>query len=364
MTVPDEERSAHMSTPNATGLTVARIAEICGGRLTGPGSHAKRPVRLVAPIAEAADDSVTWLADKKLLAYLQTCRAAAVIGTEALVGSFERGIVVDDPEWAVARVLDALWTPPSRPEAGVHPSAVVAPSATLGSGVAVGAQVVVGKGSRVGDGTILHPGVSLGAGVQIGRASVVHDRCVIYDRCTIGDRVILHAGVVIGADGFGYIFRDGEHRKLMHLGTVEIEDDVEIGANTTVDRGKLGPTRIGCGSKIDNLVMIAHNVQIGPHCIITGQCALAGSAVIGAGVVMGGRSGLSHGVRVGAESRIASGAVAFKDFPAGSTLMGMPAQDAQDELRDIARVRKLSRLLDKVAALEKRVASLERATDH
>jgi UDP-3-O-[3-hydroxymyristoyl] glucosamine N-acyltransferase len=353
-----------MATPNPTDLTVAHIAEICEGRLAGPGNHAGRSVRIVAPLVDSPEDAVTWLADEKLLVHLQTCRAAAVIGSEALVGSFERGIVVDDPEWAVARVLEAFWTPPQRPDVGIHPSAVVAPSAALGDGVAIGAQAVVGEGCTLGDRTILHPGVSLGAGVQIGRDSVVHDRCVVYDHCRIGDRVTLHSGVVLGADGFGYIFRDGAHRKLMHLGTVEIEDDVEIGANTCVDRGKLGPTRIGRGSKIDNLVMIAHNVQVGPCCIITGQCALAGSAVLGPGVVMGGRSGLSHGVTVGAESRIASGAVAFKDFPANSEVMGMPAQDAKAERRVIARVRKLSRLLDKVAALEKRVAELERATDH
>lgn len=353
-----------MSAENNPSLTLAEIARICGGRLVSGDRFAAKVVRSVAAIDEADEETITWLADAKLSASLADCRAAGIIGLEQQVGSHDRGIVVEDPELAVAELMDAFYKPPEPPAPGVHPSASVHASVELGVGTAVGAFAALGEEVVLGDGAVIHEGVSLGRGVHIGGRTVVYDRCVIYDRCQLGRDVIIHAGTVIGADGFGYIFRDGRHRKLSHLGTVIIEDEVEIGANTCIDRGKLGATRIGRGTKIDDQVMIAHNVQIGPLCIITGQVGIAGSVRVGKGVTVGGGAGMVHGITVGDGVRIAATALLFNDVPAGSVVSGTPAQDHRTELRDIARVRKLPQLLQRVAVLEKRVAELEDSADH
>ena len=353
-----------MSAKEDPSLTLAEIARICGGRLVSGDRFAAKVVRGVAAIDEADDEAVTWLGGPKLVQSLAGCRAAGIIGREKLVGSHDRGIVVEDPELAVAEVLDAFYKPPEPPGLGVHPSASIHTSVELGVNTAVGAFAALGEGVVLGEGAVIHEGVSLGRDVHIGERTVIYDRCVVYDRCRIGRDVIIHAGTVIGADGFGYVFRDGRHRKLSHLGTVIIEDEVEIGANTCIDRGKLGATRIGRGTKIDDLVMIAHNVQIGPLCIITGQVGISGSVRVGTGVTMGGRSGLVDGITVGDGVRIAVTALLYNDVPSGSVVSGDPAQDHRTQLRDIARVRKLPRLLQRVAVLEKRVAELEDSADH
>jgi len=353
-----------MAAPHNPSLTVGRIAEICGGRLVAGERLAGRVVRRVAAIDAAGEDALTWCAEQRLAAKIAESRAVAIIGSEDVVGADERGIVVEDPELAIAQVLDAFFSPPQPPALGAHPTAVIHPTARLGTETAIGAYAVIGEGVVLGDGAVIHEGVSLGKEVLIGEATIIYDRCVIYDRCRIGKGVIIHAGAVIGADSFGYIFRDGRHRKLSHLGTVVIEDEVEIGANTCIDRAKLGATRIGRGTKIDDLVMIAHNVQFGPMCIVTAQCGIAGSTKVGAGVTMGGQSGISHGITMGDGARIAAKATLFKDVPAGGAVSGMPAQDHRTELRDRARVRKLPQLLERVAALEKRVAELENSADH
>jgi len=349
---------------DASSYTVGALAELCGGRLADPAGQADTKIRRVATLHEATNDAVTWVASERHAKALGVCRAAAIIGTEALLGGDRRGIIVGDPESAIAAVLDQFHIPNEPPPSGVHPTAVVHETATLGSGVAVGACAVILAEARIGENTIIHGGVSVGLGVRIGRDCRVYDRCVIYDRCEIGDRVLIHAGTVIGADGFGYIFRDGQHRKLAHLGTVVIEDDVEIGANTCIDRAKIGATRIGRGSKIDNLVQIAHNVQLGSLCVIVGQTGLSGSVCLGSGVVIGGRAGASEGVKIGDGASIAATSVAFKDIAAGQVVFGIPARDRMTVLKDQARVSKLPKLFEEVAELKRRVAELDAATNN
>ncbi|MCG8405391.1 MAG: UDP-3-O-(3-hydroxymyristoyl)glucosamine N-acyltransferase [Phycisphaerales bacterium] len=345
-------------------FTVDELAKLCNGRLAGSARHASKIVRGISSLEEASEDQITWLAEKRLMNKLADCRAAAVIGTEAVVGTNERGLVVADPELAVAQILEGFYVPDAAPEPGIHPSAIVHPSAKLGTNAAVGALSIVGEGAVVGDDTVIHEGVSIGKNVRIGAGTVIFDRCVIYDRCEIGNNVRIHSGVIIGADGFGYIFRDNRHRKLMHLGTVVIEDEVEIGANSCIDRGKLGATRVGRGSKIDNLVMIAHNVHVGPNCIIIAQCGLAGSCKLGEGVMLAGHVGVVQGVTIGPGAQLAAKAVATSNVPAGANFSGYPAQDHKTELRNTARIRKLPQLFDKVAELEKRVAELAGSADH
>ncbi len=344
--------------------SVRQLAEACGGRLSGAGIRVDQAVRRVRTLRDADEESITWLAHDKFLPELANCRAAAVIGMAEHLNGFDRGIIVEDPELAVALVLEKFHVSCDRPPPGVHPTALVHASASIGPGAAVGALAVLGEGVRLGERAVIHEGVSLGRDVQVGDRTVIYDRTVVYDRCQIGNDVIIHAGAVIGADGFGYIFRDGRHRKLPHLGTVIIDDEVEIGANSTIDRGKVGPTRIGRGSKIDNLVQIAHNVQLGPLCVVAAGCGLAGSATIGQGVLMGGHAGVVEGVHVGDQVRIGAKSLVVGDVPAGSVLFGNPARDHKDAFRDMARVRKLPQLIERVAALEKKVALLEGAADH
>ncbi len=345
------------------GYTVESLARQCRGRVADAG-RANVVIRRVAFIKEATPDAATWITEGKHAKSLAATQAGAVIGAESVLQGDPRGIIVDDPEAAIAQILELFDVPQERPAPGVHPTAVVHPEASLADNVAVGALAVIHQGVRIGEGTVIHEGVSIGKDVIIGRQSVIHDRCVIYDRCEIGSNVIIHAGAVIGADGFGYIFRDGRHRKVPQIGTVVIEDDVEIGANTCVDRAKLGATRIGRGSKIDNLVTIAHNVQLGPLCVVVAQCGLAGSARLGAGVVLGGQVGIVDGVHIGDGAKVAAKSVAMRDIDDGAVVWGNPARDHISAMRDLARVRKLHELFEQVARLERRVAELEAAADH
>jgi UDP-3-O-[3-hydroxymyristoyl] glucosamine N-acyltransferase len=348
----------------ARSYTARALAEVCGGRLANPAGQGETEIRRPATLDEAGPDAITWIADERYAKSLAACEAAAIIGTEALLAGEPRGIIVDDPELAMAKVLDCFSVPHERPAPGIHPSAIVHEAAVLGEGAAVGALAVVHSDVRIGPGTIIHEGVSLGRGVRIGQDCEIHDRCVIYDRCELGDRVILHAGVVIGADGFGYIFRDGRHRKLPHLGTVVIEDDVEVGANACIDRAKLGVTRIGRGSKIDNLVMSAHNVRTGPVCVLVAQVGLAGSVRLGTGVVLGGQAGITEGVDVGDGVWAGAKSMVDKDTAPGKVLLGVPARERMAALRDQARIQKLPKLLKQVAELERRVARLDAAADN
>jgi UDP-3-O-[3-hydroxymyristoyl] glucosamine N-acyltransferase len=341
-----------------------QLIQVVGGTFTGPSSDLQKTIRGVGPIHDAAPDSITWIADSKHSKHVASTEAAAIIGTRQLLDGSPKGIVVRDPETAIADVLDQFFIPAEPPPPGIHPMASVHSSAKLGADVRVGPFTVIHADVSIGDRTVIHEGVSIGRGVSIGSDCVVYDRCVLYDRTEIGRKVLLHAGAVIGADGFGYIFREKEHRRLAHLGNVIIEDDVEIGPNSVVDRGKLGPTRIGRGTKIDALVMVGHNVQIGPLCVLAGQAGLSGSVRLGTGVAVGGQVGFTQGVQVGDGVRVSAQSGVVADVAAGLTIMGMPAQEATAELRGHVRVRKLQKLFDQVAELARRVNALEAPADH
>lgn len=346
-----------------TSLTVADLASLCDGRLAD-ASRGGVVLRAVAAAHEAGPQSITWVTESRHAAEAATSQAAAILCTEKLMPGEPRAVFVDDPEFAMTKVLAHFFVPPLPPEPGIHPTAVVDPSARLGRDVRVGALAVIHGDAQIGDGSIIHEGVSIGHGVVIGSGTTLFDRVVVYDRCTIGNDVVIHAGSVIGADGFGYVYRQGKHHKLPHLGTVIIEDEVELGAGVCVDRGKLGTTRIGRGTKIDNLVQVAHSVQIGPLCVIAAQTGISGSVQVGAGVAMGGQVGIAHGLKIGNEVRIAAKSGIMSDVPDGQTVVGSPAQDRSIAFREMARVRKLPELFEQVAELTKRVRDLEAAADH
>jgi UDP-3-O-[3-hydroxymyristoyl] glucosamine N-acyltransferase len=221
-----------------------------------------------------------------------------------------------------ARIEALLWP---RPAPGIHPTAVVDVTAEVSPEASIGPLCTIEAGVRVGARAVLEAGVHVGRGSSIGRECWIHPRVVVYRECTIGERVRLHAGVVIGADGFGYEFQGGQHRKIPQVGTVVVEDDVEIGAGSCVDRARFGRTVIGRGTKIDNLVQVGHNVVVGPLCILVAQVGIAGSTVLGTGVIVGGQAGFADHLRIGDGARVAGQSGVARDLAPGETVMGSPA---------------------------------------
>ncbi len=252
-------------------------------------------------------------------------------------------IRVDNADLAVAKVLEAFAPPTTLVALGAHASAVIDPSAIIGKDARVGPLVSVGAGSRIGNGCVLHAGARIAANVTLGEHCVIHSNAFIDERCVLGARVIIHASAVIGGDGFGYRpAADGKSlTRITHTGNVVLDDDVEIGANTCVDRAKFGSTRIGAGTKIDNLCQIAHGCRIGRMTVIAGMSGLAGSVTVGNGVQIGGYCGIGDHKTIGDGARLAAKSAVMNDIPAGATWGGMPAQDIREELRVIAAIRKL-----------------------
>lgn len=346
--------SDHARANGATrGWTSGQLATLLGAELVGPPDL--RIERLDA-IDHADRSSVTFVRDAKRAAQWEHSRAAAAIvtrGIEVEPGEGRALLIVDDADRATIAVLESLTPPTHMPRAGVHPTAVIDPSATVDPSAAVGPFVTVGPGTTVGARTALHAGVTLGAGVRVGEDCELRAGVVVEDRCSLGARVRLHANVVIGADGFGYRpSADGRSLvKIPHAGHVEVHDDVEVGANTTIDRGKFGPTIVGAGAKIDNLVQIGHNCRIGRSVIVCGAAALAGSVSVGDGAILGGGTGIADNLSIGAGARVGARSGVMDDIPAGETWAGYPARPIGDTMRIVAATSKLPELLRQVKRL-------------
>jgi UDP-3-O-[3-hydroxymyristoyl] glucosamine N-acyltransferase len=343
--------------------TTTQIAQAVTGQVHG---DAARVIAGVGSVESAGPGEITWVARDALLKKLPACKAGAVLiqparAKDVPVGS--TAILVDRPSAAIITVLSMFEDKPAVVP-GVHPTAVVDPAAALDAGVSVGPHVTIGAGVQVADRTVLHAGVFLGQGVQIGSDCVIWPNVVIREQCIIGSRVIIHPNATIGADGFGYEFLDGRHVKVPQIGNVVIADDVEIGANTCVDRAKFGSTRIGPGTKIDNLVQIAHNVEIGPGVILVAQAAIGGSAKIGAFSVLGGQAGVADHGRIGNQVTIASASAVTGEVPDKTQVAGIFAFDVQKWRRSQIAVRRLPKLLEQVRELARRVQELESANDH
>jgi len=269
-------------------------------------------------------------------------------------------IVVAEPKLAMAMLLEALFPPESMP-AKISPTAIIGEGVKLGKGVFIGDYAIVGDNSVIGDGTVIYPHVCIGRRVQIGTDCRIYPQVTIYDGVVIGNRVVIHAGSVIGKDGFGFVWDGERHRRIPQVGTVVIEDDVEIGANVCIDRATIGETRIGKGTKIDNLVQIAHNCTLGAHCVLAGQVGLAGSVKVGNGVMMGGQVGIADHVQVGDGAALLAKTGLMDNAPPKTQWAGYPARTRIQWLRIEAALNELPDALKFLRQLERRLEELEKS---
>jgi UDP-3-O-[3-hydroxymyristoyl] glucosamine N-acyltransferase len=325
--------------------TAAELATLVGGQLEGCASA---PVRGMNSIDEAGADEATFItSDRYAQRWHQAQVRVAVISRDielAVGDAATRALIrVPNADLALARALEAFAPPPELPPEGVHASAVVDASARLGAGVRVGPRAVIGARATLGDGCVIHAGAVVAHETELGEGCVVHANAVIRERCRLGRRVTIHACAVIGSDGFGYRpAADGKSLvRIPHLGNVVLDDGVEIGASTCIDRAKFGSTVIGAHTKIDNLCQIAHNCRIGRMTVIAGLTGLAGSVQVGDGVQIGGHCGIADHRSIGNGARLAAKSGVMEDVPPGVTWGGFPAQDIRSELRVIAAIRKL-----------------------
>ncbi|MBI4820482.1 MAG: UDP-3-O-(3-hydroxymyristoyl)glucosamine N-acyltransferase [Deltaproteobacteria bacterium] len=342
-----------------TTKTVLELAEVVDGRVLR--GDPTRVVRRVMPLDSAEPDAASFVSKPSYVPFLAKTKAGVVMISPSVLERAEvpEGpalIAVSQPYVAFAKAAQIFAARPPRPE-GVHPSSVV--EGTLGAGVSVGPFVYVARGASIGDGCVLYAGVHVEADAKIGAGSVLYDHVVVRYGCSVGERNILHPGVVIGTDGFGFAQDHGEdgveHVKIPQTGIVVLEDDVEVGANSCVDRAALGVTRVGRGTKIDNLVQVGHNVEIGPGCILVAQSGVAGSSRLGRGVILGAQSGVSGHLEVGDGAILLGQAGVIKDVAAGDKVAGMPARASGNFFKDQLRVQKLAELNNRVRELEKKL---------
>jgi UDP-3-O-[3-hydroxymyristoyl] glucosamine N-acyltransferase len=342
--------------------SVQDLAEIVGGTLRGDGGAT---IAGIADVSEAGPDQAAWVSNPRYAACVGSSRAGVLLVPADFGPTPMPAIVCQRIEPAIGKLLAAFARPVSQPEPGIHSTAVIHETARIGADAAIGPHVVLDADVSVGASCIIHAGVFIGRGTQVGDECLIWPNVVIRDACLVGNRVTIHPNAVIGADGLGFYFDEGRLHKFPHIGGVQLEDDVEVGACTCIDRAKFGYTVIGRGTKIDNLVQLGHNVRIGEHCVFAGQCGISGSVRIGNHCIFGGNAGTVDNVAIGDGARFAGGvAVATKDIPAGMTVSGYPAQDHRREMRERASVRKLPDLLEQIKNLSARVERLEAAADH
>lgn len=333
--------------------TVRQLAEQVRGELLGDG---ELPIARARTLSEAGPDDITFVEGEKHLHAWHASKAGAAIVPLSVPVNGRPIIRVADPLAAFAAVVVGFRGSRAPAETGrIDPAASVHPTATVGPNTTIGPFAVVGEGAVVGANCVLHAGASVGRFCTLGDGVTLFPHAVIYDDCTLGDRVVVHANAVVGADGFGFRTANGRHVKVPQLGTVEVGDDVEIGACTTIDRGTFGPTRIGAGTKIDNLVMIAHNCQIGRGNLLVSQVGIAGSSTTGDYVVMAGQVGVGDHVSVGAGTIIGAKAGVPKDLPAGSRVLGAPARPDRDEMRILMSLEKLPQIRKDVQRIKRKL---------
>jgi UDP-3-O-[3-hydroxymyristoyl] glucosamine N-acyltransferase len=341
-----------------TVLTVREIAAKLPAEFTGDGSVA---ITGVAGIRYAREGEIAFVSQSRYAADAATTKASAlIVGLDWDHPSSVALIKVAKPEAAFVEIARCFAPPAVVYAPGIHPTAVIAPDASVGKDVHIGPYCVVGAGAVLGDRCVLVSHNFIGAGVQLGEDGLLYPMVSIREHVKIGRRVILHNGVVIGSDGFGYdVDAQGVRTKVPQIGIVELGDDVEVGANSTIDRARFGKTIIGNGVKIDNLVIVAHNCSIGDHCVLVAQVGVAGSSIVGHHSILAGQSGLVGHLEIGPGSMVLARAGVTKDFPAKSVVTGFPAVPHKEFAERQASINRLPQLKKKVAALEARLKALE-----
>jgi UDP-3-O-[3-hydroxymyristoyl] glucosamine N-acyltransferase len=345
-------------------LTVGELVGTLGAELL-----CGRPESAIAglnSLADACEGELSFFSNPRYLGALKISRASAVLvppGFRAPDGLSPAValLAVENPSIAFARLLERFAPPPTPDVPGVAPTAVIGANVRLGTGVSIQPYAVIEDGTEIGAGAYVGAHCFIGAGSSIGEGSRIYPHVTIRERTQMGRRVIVHSGTVIGSDGFGFEFRNGRHVKIPQTGIVQIDDDVEIGANCTIDRARFGRTHIGEGTKIDNLVQIAHNVVIGPHCILVSQVGISGSTRLGKYVTLAGQVGIVGHVEIGDQATVAAKSGVSKDVPARTVMFGYPAQPLKDMKESLAHVGRLPKLLARVKRLEAELATLTAA---
>lgn len=345
-------------------INLQKLAELVGGELTA--GDAGSILTGLNSIADAAHGEVTFLGNVRYLPALKTTRASAALVSDDLdVGDVPAGLAlirVKNPTLAFSSVIRFFGPPSIEFVPGVHESAVVANDASFDpQQVSIGPNAVVESGVVIGAGCVIHAGAFIGRGVRLGTDCVIHANATIKERCVLGNRVILHSGSVIGSDGFGYELVKGRHQKIDQVGIVQIDDDVEIGSCTTIDRARFGRTWIGEGTKIDNLVQIGHNCVIGKHCILVSQVGISGSTRLGSYVTMGGQAGVAGHLEVGDQVMVLAKSGVTKNLPQPGAYTGFPARPLAEGRKMMALPARIPELIERVRELEKKLAALETA---
>lgn len=359
-----------LNRPAARQVTVGDIAKLLGAELIG---DAATLISGVSGIDSAMPGTIAFIEHESLLATALDSSASAIIapssvGEKVLPADRKKGIqgkpavLAGNPRLAFAKVMEYL-QPVDLPEAGIHPTAIIEPDAHIGEGVTIREFCYVGHHAHIGNGAVLYPHVVVGNGAQIGDASILFPSVVINHHVQIGERVRIHSGSVLGGDGFGYVLDDGKHHKVPQIGTVIVEDDVEIGANVCIDRAMLGATRVGSGTKIDNLVQIAHNVQIGRNVILCGQVGLSGSVTIEDNTVIAGQVGVRDHTKIGKGAVLGAQCGVINNIGPGEFVLGSPAIPQREFLKQEAAKRKLPDTLRAVRELEKQLQQLQEQVD-
>ena len=344
-------------------LTLQELADLTGGKIIRSGAVAE--FSGMASLNEADQDEVSFLGnDKYHQDYLNTTAGAVLVPAEVSAGASPDAVValveVENPSLAFAQVVKHFVSIGRHFSAGIDSRAIVADGVTLDpSKVAIKAGAVIEAGAVIGEGTEVSAGAVVGANVQVGKDCLIHANVTIREQCVIGDRVILQPGCVIGSDGYGYELIDGRHEKVDQVGIVVIEDDVEIGANTTIDRARFGKTVIGEGSKIDNLVQIAHNVHVGKHCLVVAQSGMAGSSSLGNYVTLAAQAGVGGHIKVHDRAVLTAQTGALKDLKGDMVYKGMPARPLREEQKKLAHIARLPKLAQEVKNLRARLDQLE-----
>lgn len=354
--------------------TVGELAEVVQGRVYG---DPQTVIRGIAAIEDAQSGDITFAESARFLQNAELSPASAILASDKAVNAAAAAVAtngggaqstgkavieVSNPRLAFAQLLD-LFAPEQYSARGIHGSAVIGSDFRCGGNISIGAQCVIGENVRLGENVTLHPLVYIGDDVEIGDDTIVFPHASLLRGTVVGSRCVIHSGTVLGADGFGYLTIGGKHRKVPQIGHVQVGDDVEIGSNTTVDRARTGVTRIGSGSKIDNLVHIGHNCDIDEDVIIVAQVGLAGGVEVGRNAVIAGQTGVKEQVKIGAGAVLGAQTGVMGDVPAGAFVSGYGAKPHREVLRTAAAVNQLPDLLKKIREMERRLKALEGESD-